>query len=143
MATILLSGILIAQTYFINYGSTWKYLDNGSNQGTTWRNTSFNDASWASGPAQLGYGDGDEATVVSYGSNANKKFITTYFRKTITIADASTFSSFILNVKRDDGAVVFINGTERFRTNMPNGTISYTTKASTDAADDEIGRAHV
>ena len=136
MATILLSGILIAQTYFINYGSTWKYLDNGSNQGTTWRNTSFNDASWASGPAQLGYGDGDEATVVSYGSNANKKFITTYFRKTITIADASTFSSFILNVKRDDGAVVFINGTERFRTNMPNGTISYTTKASTDAADD-------
>ena len=136
MATILLSGILIAQTYFINYGSTWKYLDNGSNQGTTWRNTSFNDASWASGPAQLGYGDGDEATVVSYGSNANKKFITTYFRKTITITDASIFSSFTLNVKRDDGAVVSINGTERFRTNMPNGTISYTTKASTDAADD-------
>jgi methionine-rich copper-binding protein CopC len=136
MITILLSSVLTAQTTIINYNSTWKYLDNGSNQGTAWRATSFNDASWASGPAQLGYGDGDEATVVSYGSNANKKYITTYFRKSVTVADASVFNSFTLNVKRDDGAVVYINGVERFRTNMPAGTISYTTKASTDAADD-------
>ena len=41
--------------------SVWKYLDNGSNQGTAWRDNSFNDASWASGQGQLGYGDGDEA----------------------------------------------------------------------------------
>lgn len=127
--------IIHSQTTLVSYGSTWKYRDNGANLGTTWRTTTYNDAAWASGPAQLGYGDGDEATVVSYGSNANKKYITTYFRKTITIADASAFASFILSVKRDDGAVVYINGTERFRTNMPTGTISYTTRASTDAAD--------
>jgi hypothetical protein len=136
MITILLSSVLTAQTTIVNYNSTWKYLDNGSNQGTAWRATSFNDASWASGAAQLGYGDGDEATIVSYGGNANKKHITTYFRKSITVADASVFSSFTLNVKRDDGAVVYINGVERFRTNMPTGTISSTTKASTDAVDD-------
>ena len=136
MTTILLSYFLSAQTTLINYGATWKYQDNGSNLGTAWRTTSYNDAVWAQGPAQLGYGDGDEATVVSYGSNANKKYITTYFRKTIMVADASIFSSFNLSVKRDDGAVVYINGTERFRTNMPAGTISYTTKASTDATDD-------
>src|SRR5688572_23907133 len=125
-----------AQTYLVNYGSTWKYLDNGSNQGTAWRAGSFNDASWASGPAQFGYGDGDEATIVSYGPNANKKYITTYFRKTINVADASIYSSFNLNIKRDDGAVVYINGVERFRSNMPSGNISYNTKASSDAADD-------
>ena len=136
MITVLLSSILNAQTAIINYNSTWKYLDNGTNQGTTWRGTSFNDASWASGAAQLGYGDGDEATIVSYGSNASKKYITTYFRKTITVTDASIYSSFTLSIKRDDGAVVYINGSERFRTNMPTGTISYTTKASTDATDD-------
>ena len=136
MITILLASILAAQTTIINYNSTWKYLDNGTNQGTAWMATSFNDASWASGAAQLGYGDGDEATVVSYGSNANKKYITTYFRKTIIVEDVSVFISFTLNVKRDDGAVVYINGVERFRTNMSTGTISYTTKASTDAADD-------
>ena len=38
-----------------------------SDQGTTWRATAFNDGGWASGPAELGYGDGDEATVVRYG----------------------------------------------------------------------------
>ena len=54
----------------IPVGATWKYLDNGTNQGTAWTATSFNDATWASGPAELGYGDGDEATIVSYGSNA-------------------------------------------------------------------------
>jgi hypothetical protein len=128
--------VLNGQTTLISYGSTWKYRDNGSNQGTAWRATGFNDASWASGPAQLGYGDGDEATVVSYGPNPNQKYITTYFRKAITVADPSAYSGLTLRIKRDDGAVVYINGTERYRTNMPGGTISYTTRASTDAADD-------
>ncbi len=135
-ATLLLASSLIAQTTLLSYGATWKYLDNGSNQGTAWRETSFNDASWAQGPAQLGYGDGDEATIVSYGPNSSQKYITTYFRKTITVTNASSYTGFTLNIKRDDGAVVYINGTERFRTNMPAGTVSYTTRASTDASDD-------
>ncbi len=126
----------IAQTTIIPYGSSWKYLDNGTNQGTTWRTTAFNDAAWASGNAQLGYGDGDETTVVSFGPNTSSKYITTYFRKTISIPDISLYSGFTLNLKRDDGAVVYINGTERFRTNMPTGTISNTTRASTAASDD-------
>jgi len=42
---------------------------------------------WASGPAQLGYGDGDEATVVSYGPDSGSKYITTYFRHTFGVAD--------------------------------------------------------
>ena len=125
-----------AQTTLSPYGSSWKYLDNGTNQGTAWRASAFNDAAWASGYAQLGYGDGDEATIISYGPNASSKYITTYFRKTITIADTSLFSNYTLNIKRDDGAVVYINGIEVFRSNMPTGTIINTTKASTAAADD-------
>ncbi|MES1217251.1 MAG: Ig-like domain-containing protein [Bacteroidota bacterium] len=132
---LLFSIILTAQTTLINYNSSWKYLDNGSNQGTAWRNVSFNDASWATGTAAFGYGTSGITTTVSYGSNNKKKDITTYFRKTISIADASLYSSFTLNLKRDDGAVVYINGTERFRSNMPTGTISYTTKASSEATD--------
>ena len=120
----------------ISYGSSWKYKDNGTNQGTAWRAPAFVDLLWASGNAQLGYGDGDEATVVSYGTNASNKYITTYFRKAITIADTSLYSGYTLNLIRDDGAVVYINGTEVFRSNMPTGTISYTTKASTAASDD-------
>ena len=121
---------------FIAYGSSWKYLDNGTNQGTAWRETSFDDASWASGNAQLGYGDGDETTVVSYGPNANAKYITTYFRKIISISNPLVFSSFTGNVKRDDGVVIYVNGTEVYRNNLPTGTISYTTLASSAASDD-------
>ena len=67
------------------FGSTWKYRDNGSNQGTAWRAAAFDDSAWSSGPAELGYGDGDESTVVSYGPSATAKYITTYFRKTFSL----------------------------------------------------------
>src|SRR6187402_3204931 len=127
ITAFLFSFLLTAQTTLINYNSSWKYLANGSNQGTAWRATSFNDGTWSTGTAAFGYGISGITTTVSYGSNSKKKYITTYFRKSISIADASLYSSFVLSLKRDDGAVVYINGTERFRSNMPTGTISYTT----------------
>jgi len=114
----------------VGTGSTWRYLDNGSDQGTAWRTASFNDSAWASGPAQLGYGDGDEATVVSYGGNPSAKRITTYFRRSFSVANPSLFSSLNLRLLRDDGAVVYLNGVEVFRSNMPAGPIGYTTLAS-------------
>jgi hypothetical protein len=40
-------------------GSTWRYLDNGSDQGTAWRQSAFNDSAWSSGLAELGYVDGE------------------------------------------------------------------------------------
>jgi hypothetical protein len=115
---------------YIAMGGTWKFLDNGSNQGTLWRGTGFDDSAWKSGAAQLGYGDGDEKTVVGYGGNASAKYITTYFRKTFNVADPSQVSNLALKILRDDGAVVYLNGTEVYRTNMPTGTIGYTTLAS-------------
>jgi hypothetical protein len=114
----------------ISATDTWKYLDNGSNQGTNWRNLNFDDDSWKNGKAQLGYGDGDEATVVSFGPNASAKYITTYFRKTITISSPNDYASFELSLLKDDGAVVYLNGLEIARSNMPSGSVSYTTFAS-------------
>ncbi len=111
-------------------GSTWKYLDDGSNQGTAWRVPGFNDSAWNSGSAQLGYGDGDEATVVSFGPDPNNKYITTWYRHTFQVADPSIFTGASLGLLRDDGAVVYLNGTEVFRSNMPSGTINYLTPAS-------------
>jgi hypothetical protein len=118
-----------APTVIFNYGASWKYLDNGSNQGTGWYATSFSDAAWASGNGELGYGDYDETTVLSYGSNSSNKYITTYFRKTITIADPAAYSGFNATVKRDDGIIVYVNGTEVFRDNIGTGTVNYNTLA--------------
>ena len=116
-------------TVLISTTAVWKYLADGSNQGTTWRNVSFNDTTWASGPAQLGYGDGDEATVVPSGPDPNR-FITTYFRRSFTVVNASIYTSLNLRLLRDDGGVVYLNGTEVFRSNMPAGVIGHTTVAS-------------
>lgn len=115
----------------ISAGSSWKYLDNGSNQGTAWRETAFSDATWKSGNAELGYGDGGEATVVSYGTSSTNKYITTYFRKTFNVIDKSTVSGLELSLIRDDGAAVYINGVEVYRNNLPSGTIYYNTLAPT------------
>jgi acid phosphatase type 7 len=111
-------------------GSSWKYLDKGSNQATAWRAVSFDDSSWPSGPAQLGYGDGDEATVLGFGPDANNKFVTTYFRRSFNVADPSIFTGLSLQVMRDDGAVVYLNGAEVWRNNMPAGGVTFTTLAS-------------
>src|SRR5436190_5606794 len=97
------SSLSATDTPLITAGSIWSYLDNGSNQGTAWRGVGFNDSGWATGPAQLGYGDGDEATIVSFGPDANNKYITTYFRKTFNITNPSQFTSLTLNMIRDDG----------------------------------------
>jgi hypothetical protein len=112
-------------------GATWKYLDDGSNQGTAWREPGFDDSGWASGPAQLGYGDGDEATEVSYGPNSEDKYITTYFRHTFQVDDASAIGGLRLRLLRDDGALVYLNGTRVRRSNMPGGALDYQTLAST------------
>ncbi len=142
LALLLLShgGVCLAETVLIPSGATWKYLDDGSDQGTAWRESAFEDSSWASGPAQLGYGDGDEATVVSYGPDPNWKYITTYFRHEFNVADPSQFPYAVIRLLRDDGAVVYVNGSEVVRSNMPIGVIDYETFASTAVAGSDEDR---
>ena len=111
----------------ISTGATWSYLDDGSNQGTRWRETDFDDSGWNSGAAQLGFGDGDEATTLEAGH------ISYYFRHEVTIDNPDDIAGLALSILRDDGAVVYLNGNEVYRTNMPRGTIHYRTPASTTA----------
>jgi hypothetical protein len=120
----------MAQDALLAPGSTWSYLDDGTDQGTAWSQPGYDDSGWVSGAAQLGYGDGDEATVVSYGPSSSNKYITTYFRSTFDLPDPTVYGSLAIRLLRDDGAVVYLNGTEVVRSNMPAGTITSGTLAS-------------
>ena len=111
-------------------GSVWRYLDNGSDQGTAWRAPEFDDSQWASGPAQLGYGEGDEATTVSFGPNPKEKYVTTYFRTAFQLADPAQVESLELHLLVDDGAVVYLNGLEIQRENMAVETALFDTLAT-------------
>ena len=112
-------------------GSDWGYLDDGSDQGTAWREPDFDDSGWKHGPAQLGYGDGDVATVVGYGPNANDKYVTTYFRRHFNVVGAAATTSATLRFVRDDGIVIYLNGREMARDNFTLGDYNYRTYAGT------------
>lgn len=117
------------------YGSTWKYW-NADSRPANWQTTAYSDASWPSGAGELGYGDGDEVTCVPSSSSGTlclptgNKYMTNYFRQVINIPNPSAYASIIMNVVRDDGIVVYVNGTEVARNNMPTGAPSHSTAAS-------------
>ena len=109
-------------------GSEWRYLDGGRDPGPGWQSRSYDHSSWAAGLAELGYGDAEfdrrpEATVISFGSNAANKAITTYFRREFTVADPFRYTNLVVRLMRDDGAVVYLNGVEVMRSNLPPGPI--------------------
>jgi rhamnogalacturonan endolyase len=72
----------------VSAGDVWKFNDSGANLGTAWRSNNFNDAAWSSGPGQLGFGDGDEVTLI-----ASNRQITTYFRREFIASGPATFTN--------------------------------------------------
>ena len=108
-------------------GSTWKYLDTGKAPGSDWTTMKFNDEAWAEGPAQLGYGDGDEKTRLN---DDRDNYPTYYFRRTFDVQAPSKLEPLVLRLIRDDGAVVYLNGREVLRANMPEDPVKHDTYAS-------------
>ncbi|NQT86542.1 hypothetical protein HQ560_07250, partial [bacterium] len=111
-------------------GAMWRYLDDGSAPGASWRSPDFDDRGWRAGPAQFGYGEKDEATVVSFGDDKKNKHITTYFRHAFDVRAGGALESMRLGVLVDDGAVVYINGVEIGRIEMGKGPVNHLTPAS-------------
>jgi hypothetical protein len=120
-----------AQTVLIASNAVWRYLEDGSDQGTAWREAWYDDDNWGIGHAELGYGDATEgrpeATVIGSASNG---YITTYFRRFFYVTNVAGISNLTVRLMRDDGGVVYLNSVEIFRSAMPEGAINYLTLAS-------------
>ena len=121
----------------IAFGSTWKFWNQEAPPRGEWKSDNFNDSAWQSGPAQLGYGDGDEATVTRTGPTPHP--MTAYFRRNFLVENANLGSP-VLRLVRDDGAVVYINGQEVVRDAMPDGPIGHNTAATITAGGDSENR---
>ena len=98
----------------VPFGSSWVFLDDGTDQGTTWTGIDFDDASWKVGPAQLGYGDGDEVTVVGFIDTdplieGVQKNATTYFRHVFEV-DEPAIGGYLFRVLYDDAVIIYVNG---------------------------------
>lgn len=120
----------------VRRGSLWRYLDTGVAPEATWTGRTFDDTSWASGLARLGYGEDGETTVVGFGSNPNLRHVTTWFRHSFDLTDAATITNLICRLSRDDGAVVYLNGQELFRSGLRTGAVTPTLLAQSDVRDD-------
>jgi hypothetical protein len=110
----------------------WEYYDSGSLDGTSWKSSSYNDSQWKTGLARIGYDNNNWHTGLK---TTTEGYLTTYyFRKSFNLADnPSATDEFILDYVIDDGMIVYINGVEAGRYNMPSGTILYNDVATTHA----------
>ncbi|WP_233602073.1 galactose oxidase-like domain-containing protein [Corallococcus sp. CA047B] len=93
----------------VAFGAEWKYDDRNVDPGAGWTAPTFNDAAWKKGPAQLGYGDGDEATALSASTPRQPSV---YFRRKFMVHGMVDQAR--LKVLHDDGFVVWLNGTQVF-----------------------------
>ena len=112
----------------IKPGDDWRYWDQEINPRDDWRSVDYNDARWKRGAAPLGSGD-NPATTLDVGTS-NRHSITTYFRHTFEVAEPGFYRSAVLRLARADGAIVYLNGREVYRVNLPVGRVTSDTLAT-------------
>lgn len=111
----------------VNAGAEWRYFDRGATS-PDWALAGFDDAGWASGSAELGFGDGDERTPIANRVNG-RGLHTAYFRHEFTLGAGASVQSATLELVADDGAVVWVNGERLVNDNITTGPVGYTTLA--------------
>ncbi len=104
-------------------GSTWSYWDRGTAPAAGWNGPGFDSSGWATGVGPLGYGDTHVVTTLGYGADADNKYVTTWFRTTVDLIDDANLEGLRFHLLRDDAAVVYVNGLEVLRSNLPEGDI--------------------
>lgn len=143
-----------APTVKLPFGSVWNYQARNAAPAnnpapTDWKQPGYVltgtwnvGASPVAGAGKYGYSSG-QATCLPSGLTpictpaAGNKYTAYYFRNTVNFTAlelSTTFYAIQLNLLRNDGIVVYVNGVERIRDNMPGGAVAYGTLASADIA---------
>jgi hypothetical protein len=118
----------------VSRGATWRYFDLGAEpasvDGRTWRDPDYPDNTWNAGPAILGFAGSSIANPVATTTRrwvsgaSGPQVITTYFRHEFQVDSVVDVSGFLMEILRDDGAIVYLNGVELLRENMPPGVVT-------------------
>ena len=135
-------------TLLVTNGSEWRYTVASTAEPPPfglepWYGVFYDDSGpeWASAFAELGNGDvadgHPEKTMIDIGP-AGARYSAIYFRKTFDVVNPSAFPIVSLHLLRDDGAVVYLNGTAVWTNNIAVTTspIGYTNLAN--ASDDGL-----
>lgn len=120
-------------------GATWRWFSDSKGLGrsdivpgnaswgiTNWKHPNFDDSSWAVGRAKFGFGEGDEVTVIPSVEGTNK-LVTSYYRTRFVVTNIDTLISLNVRIKRDDGAILYLNGNPVARSSMVSGVVTAAT----------------
>ena len=120
----------------VSVGGEWHYYDLATAPSRNWAKSNFDDSVWQAGPGLLGYGNGNEATEVSYGTNPESKRATVYFRQIFDVEAVELIDRVTFKLLRDDAAAVYLNGMEVYRDKNLSRTARHTTYASSTIVDE-------
>ncbi len=118
---------LVASSTFIDAGSEWRFLRGSEALPAAWIQPGFDDGAWDSGATGIGYGDGDDTTVLD---DMRGGYAAVFCRRTFDVASVDGIETLLLALVYDDGVVVWLNGVEVARANMPAGPVTRTTTAA-------------
>jgi len=110
---------------FIPKKTSWKYHDGNELTGTNWQVDRKLQLNWKTGYAPFGYSADSLNTVISFGTNPENKHLVAYFTKTFKIENPFKYKAYLLNMRRDDGAITFINGKEVWKSNITYDTNTF------------------
>ena len=120
----------LVESVAVEKGSSWRWYDGGEPP-TDWSGRDFDDWDWSVGDGDFGFGEPARNTEVASGPDGDRT-PTIYFRHELSL-DAVEGAEVSLNI--DDGAILWVNGVEAVRQNLPEGDVGHLTWASTAIGD--------
>jgi hypothetical protein len=93
------------------YKTPYTYFVGSDEPDSGWNLPGFNDTTWFAGKGTIGYGDGDDTTVIDTTASV-------YLRVPFYLEDKNSLKKANLMVDFDDGFVAYLNGNEIARVNL-------------------------
>lgn len=108
----------------------WRYRNgltypSNDNNGNEWWDLGYldsDDGEWLDATLPIGFGDGDDTTVVN---NMQSNYLSLFTRKEFNIAPGEVPATINLRCYHDDGAVIYLNGVEAGRFSVDAGAIPF------------------
>ena len=108
---------------YVDRGGSWRYLRGQAEASSpidAWREVDFVTTGWSTGTSPIGYGEPEIVTdLAGLAPPMEDNYSSVFARRPFEVSEAAAVVSLEVNIRFDDGAVLWINGFEVLRVNMP------------------------
>jgi hypothetical protein len=117
--------ISLEKLTLLERGRTWRWIPGDRKMSTRWTSAEYDDSDWNERMLDLGWVE--PAPDAGHGS---RRALAYYLRRTFDVEDPAFYRNLQMDLRRSDGAVVYLNGKEVYRINVPDGVRSPNAYAS-------------